>query len=199
MGTFANWEKDVLTAIGAPITNENISFLDQWQNAEGGSATFNPLNTTQPEPGASNYNAVGVKNFVSASQGTQATATTLTNGYYPHIFAALKSGNPFAQISDAIRSELNTWGTGSAWLSGSNTGNPNTGNGAQPLIGPNGIIDTNPNDMFRFQVGNFDLGTWLSKNVALLIGLGLLAVAAALIMSDNNPVTTAVKAATSNG
>lgn len=181
MGTFQNWEQSVLSAIGAPLSKENISFLDSWANAEGGSAAFNPLNTTQPEPGATNYNSVGVKEYTNAQQGIQATATTLENGYYPHILAALKSGNPFGQISDALKQELNVWGTGSAWLSGNPT---------QPIIGPGGIIDTAPSNPFEFQVGSFNLMDWTTKNVALFIGIGLLIIGAVLVLSDNQTIIT---------
>lgn len=109
MATWPGWEGDVLRAIGAPTTAANVAFLDTWQRYEGGSAAFNPLNTTQNESGATDYNSVGVKNYPSAKVGAKATASTLTNGFYPDVVAALRSGNP--QPSQAVEAQIRTWGT----------------------------------------------------------------------------------------
>ena len=112
MATWFGWQADVLDAIGAPHTDSNLQLLAAWQQAEGGTATFNPLNTTQPEPGATNYNSVGVKNYTSAAQGTLATKTTLENGNYDGILADLRAGNVSAgQIVTRNASEFSTWGT----------------------------------------------------------------------------------------
>ena len=114
MASWSGWENAVLAAINAPISTANVAFLDAWQNAEGGSAAYNPLNTTQG-PGASLYNSAGVWNFESAAQGAQQTAATLLNGYYPNIIAALRSGNPSSYYGQ-IAGELDTWGTGSGFI-----------------------------------------------------------------------------------
>src|SRR5258706_11254188 len=83
-----------------------------WQACEGGSATWNPINTTQPEPGATNYNSVGVKNYPDKATGIRGTATTLTNGYYPGIVADLRSGSfPPYLIVQRNSSEFSKWGT----------------------------------------------------------------------------------------
>lgn len=112
MGTWAGWQKAVLGALGVPVTVANERFLSGWQPYEGGTASFNPLNTTQQEPGATNYNNVGVKNYTSASQGAQATATTLKNGNYPSIMAALRSGDPYTFANaQGVAANVTTWGT----------------------------------------------------------------------------------------
>lgn len=110
MGVWSGWEGDVLRAIGAPASAANVAFLDTWQRYEGGSAAFNPLNTTQSEPGATDYNSVGVKNYPSAAVGAKATAATLENGRYDAVVSALRTGNP--QPSSEMESEIRTWGTG---------------------------------------------------------------------------------------
>lgn len=118
MATYANWETQVLQAIGAPLTAANAQFLDTWQRYEGGTAANNPLNTTQAYGGASNYNSVGVKNYPSSYAGTVATAQTLQNGRYPGLLAALRSGNPTGYINSSssaaarVVQDLRTWGTG---------------------------------------------------------------------------------------
>src|SRR5690242_13579606 len=115
MAAFSGWAASLLHAIGAPVTAGNMRALLAWQRAEGGSASFNPLNTTQRARGASNYNSVGVKNFTSAKQGVQATAQTLMNGHYGNIVGLLRSGRASAeQIATAVAHS--PWGTGGGVL-----------------------------------------------------------------------------------
>lgn len=115
MAAWSGWDWQLLQALGAPVTNQNISFLDSWQNAEQSDATYNPLNTTQQAAGSTPYNSAGVQNFTSASQGIAATVQTLRNGYYPNLLTALMSGNPYNYVQQ-IGPDLKTWGTGSAWI-----------------------------------------------------------------------------------
>jgi hypothetical protein len=101
---------DVLRRIGAPVSAANIRRLRAWARAEGGRATYNPFNTTQKEPGAVSINSVGVKSYPSMAVGEQATVTTLTNGRYGPILAALR--NPDStdqQFASAIQNS--PWGT----------------------------------------------------------------------------------------
>lgn len=72
--------KAVLRELGAPVTKRNLWALVSWMQAEGGSASWNPLNTTQEMPGATTYNWVGVKNYKSFDQGVEATVKTLNYG-----------------------------------------------------------------------------------------------------------------------
>ena len=102
--------KAVLTGIGAPITNNNLLYLYAWRQAEGGSAAFNPFNTTQKALGATNYNKVGVKNYTSAEQGISATVKTLLNGKYSGIISSLKADAEPSQTADALIAS--PWGTG---------------------------------------------------------------------------------------
>jgi hypothetical protein len=148
MSTWQGWENDVLTAIGAPITAANIAFLDAWQHAEGGSATYNPLNTTQPASGSTPYNSAGVQDFTTPTQGANATKQTLENGYYPAIVSALQSGDPLNNGDlGAMSQELNKWGTGSGFLqalAGSNApgasgGGPDTSGGIPAQVNNNPV------------------------------------------------------------
>lgn len=116
----ANWEQQILRGIGAPATPQNLRFLDQWHQREGGgdknNANFNPLNTTQGAPGAGSINSVGVKSYRSGQQGIAATITTLLNGHYGDIVGGLRSGRATAAQLANSRG-LMTWGTG-RWGSG---------------------------------------------------------------------------------
>jgi cell wall-associated NlpC family hydrolase len=115
MAAINGWQVALTRTLGIPTTAENLKFLSAWQQAEGGSAAYNPLNTTQPAPGASAYNSVGVRNFVSPQQGIQATAQTLANGHYNNLLSMLRSGKATA-AQLASQPDLKTWGTGSGVL-----------------------------------------------------------------------------------
>ena len=113
MADWPGWDTQLLGTLGIAATAKNVQFLDQWQGFEGGTARNNPLNTTQPWTGATNYNSVGVKNYLTQYDGLQATAKTLRNGNYDAILAALRSGNPYTFSEPlAIAQALRTWGTG---------------------------------------------------------------------------------------
>ena len=123
----------MLGRLGYPDTASNVQFLATWQHYEGGSATDNPLNTTQPAAGATNYNSVGVKNYTSQTQGAQATVTTLRNGHYPAILAALKTGDPYTYIDpNGVAADIRTWGTGNFAASYLLSAGSFTGQGGTP-------------------------------------------------------------------
>jgi hypothetical protein len=97
VSTWPGWEAAVLNAIGAPVNDVNVAFLDAWQTIEGGGGTYNPLETTQSAPGATNVitpsgQVLGVKNYPNSNIGAMATAQTLQNGLYNAIVNALKAG-----------------------------------------------------------------------------------------------------------
>jgi hypothetical protein len=87
----------VLKGLGAPTSTANVNSLAAWFRHEFPSwpplAANNPMASTQPMPGSTTYNSAGVQNYPNAQEGVQATVNTLTNGNYPCIVAALKSGN----------------------------------------------------------------------------------------------------------
>ena len=109
------WKFRTLRAIHAKGVRQNRRFLDAWATCEGGTAENNPLNTTEPWPGATDYNAVGVKNYPTGASGIAATAATLVNGHYDGIVADLRAGKLSAlDIAKANSHELDVWGTGGA-------------------------------------------------------------------------------------
>jgi hypothetical protein len=110
------WKFRLLKALHAKGSRENRKVLAAQARAEGGTASYNPLNTTQPWPGATPYNNVGsghVWNYPSGAAGIAATATTFANGHYNGIVADLRSGQWTArQIVTRNAAEYDTWGTG---------------------------------------------------------------------------------------
>ena len=90
---YGAWAAAFLQRIGAPTCFDNLVAMVAWQVQEGTTANWNPLATTYPMPGASDFNSVGVKNYVSLPQGLDATFLTLdTKSYgYPAILASLRA------------------------------------------------------------------------------------------------------------
>ena len=106
------WRFRLLRAIHAKGVWQNRRLLGAWARAEGGTARYNPLNTTQPWPGATDYNSAHVKNYPTGAAGIAATATTLVNGHYDGIVADLRAGkkNARAIVADNA-AEFDVWGT----------------------------------------------------------------------------------------
>jgi hypothetical protein len=105
-----------LKAIDAPVTRRNRRALLAWMQAEGDAGRFNPLNTTHAAPGATDFNWVGVKNYVNFGQGVWATAETLHYGAnrnlygYRAIRSHLRNNDFAAETLGAV--ERSAWGTG---------------------------------------------------------------------------------------
>jgi hypothetical protein len=112
-GSQQGWAKTLLSRLGKPVTQANIRALTTWAAWEGGqwhnSAHYNPLNTEQPEPGATNMNKEGVKSYGSWDQGYTATIQTLNNGRYGKILSALTAGNNSTAVLKAVNHS--PWGT----------------------------------------------------------------------------------------
>lgn len=115
---WTDWATGTLQGINAPGDQVNFDTLWAWSGAESGIDRMrwnNPLNTTQPWPGAKDMNSVGVKAYLSIADGIGATVVTLTNGYYPLILDHLQRSIPRQQWVDACPN-LGKWGTGCTWL-----------------------------------------------------------------------------------
>jgi hypothetical protein len=76
------WAVALLEALQAPACQSNLTSLVAWQTAENTTAGWNPLATTLPASGATQYNSAGVRNYSSLEDGIQATVDTLDQGYY---------------------------------------------------------------------------------------------------------------------
>lgn len=161
-GSQQAWARTLLTKLGKPLTPENIKALTTWAAWEGGqwhnSAHYNPLNTTQPEAGATNMNKEGVKSYKSWDQGYTATVQTLNNGRYKAILSALAKGNNTGSVLQAV--DHSPWGThipgyggptgdlGTASIS-SSLGMPSSGRGGPVTVGGSGST-TNVNFNVKF-------------------------------------------------
>jgi peptidoglycan hydrolase CwlO-like protein len=91
--SYGAWAGSFLRTMGAPSCRSNLVALVAWQYSEFTQASWNPLADTLPMPGSSDFNSVGVQDYVSLDQGLQAVRHTLTNGPslgYPAIVSALR-------------------------------------------------------------------------------------------------------------
>jgi hypothetical protein len=159
-GDKKTWASQLLTALGAPVNDSNITALTTWQSREGGhwnnSASFNPLNTTLDMGNSQSMNSVGVKRYNSWDEGVQATVSTLTGKNadargYSAIVNALKSGASTETILSAV--------SNSAWVTGKtgqnsykgfqgggtpgSPGIPNTGS-MEGLLSPSSVSVSSP-------------------------------------------------------
>lgn len=116
-GAMARFAADMLTNLAVPVTPSNVAAIQAWASGEGSRARFNPLDTTQPEPGATAYNANGgvpVENYPDYQSGVTATVATLEPGRHPSplyggILAALQDGSSAKAVEDAVAAS--PWGT----------------------------------------------------------------------------------------
>jgi hypothetical protein len=110
IATPADFATAVLARLGIIPNGGNVAAIVAWERAEGGWAHNNPLNTTLPEPGASDLpgNAAHVKVYATMDVGVAATASVLTEQPYAAVASALAGNDPYA-IARAVAAS--PWGT----------------------------------------------------------------------------------------
>ncbi len=95
--TFGQWAQEMLQEMHAPVARNNLIVVVAWQVAEYTQARWNPLATTYPMPGATEFNGSGVRNYVSLGQGLDATRLTLSHccyGYEQIIVNLARNADP---------------------------------------------------------------------------------------------------------
>jgi hypothetical protein len=97
----------------APVNYETLRLLTAWQRAEGGTAQYNPLNTTYPMPWSTIYNPIGVRNYPTPVEGICATASTIAHEpAYLDLWKSLQNGSHTAEELVELNSvALAHWGT----------------------------------------------------------------------------------------
>lgn len=112
--TYEAWAGAFLGRLGAPACAENLLIVVTWATAESTTAAFNPLATTRDVPGASEMNTVGVKHYVSADQGLDASRDTLLMGAESYGYGAIVDGLRGCAPADVTAQAINA----SAWCRG---------------------------------------------------------------------------------
>lgn len=103
---------DLLNTIGAPASPSNVAFIERWANLEGGhwhnTATFNPLNTSLPEPGSVNFQTGqpggGVQAYPDVATGEAASAATLLEPQYATVVQSLRQSDTSAAAQALVQS-----------------------------------------------------------------------------------------------
>ena len=118
-----HWINRLLSLLMITVNHQNTRLMTAWQRAEGGTAAWNPLNTTLALGGSVNwvdseYNSIGVKNYKYDVAGVCATALTFSQRdssgkmVYGSILSDMKSGNYTAEQIIARNSKvIELWGT----------------------------------------------------------------------------------------
>jgi hypothetical protein len=93
MITREQWASAFLTEAHYPDVASNQQSIVCWIASENSNAEFNPLDTEEGgQPGETNYNGAGVKNYPTLEEGIAASLDTLHNGHYANIITALSEG-----------------------------------------------------------------------------------------------------------
>lgn len=102
--SYGDWAEAFLSSIGAPVIRDNLVAVVAWEASEGTQATWNPLATTMPMPGATTYNSHGVRNYKSMKQGIDAVVLTLSrpNHGYEQILDRIERGMDAMETGKAI-------------------------------------------------------------------------------------------------
>lgn len=87
--SYGEWAHAFLRVMGAPTCHENLVVAIAWQAQEGTQAAWNPLATTHRMDGSTDFNSVGVQNFLSLEQGLQASRETIENGWDVYRYGAI--------------------------------------------------------------------------------------------------------------
>ncbi len=112
--SFGRWAELLLSRLGAPICGDNLIAVVAWESAEGTAAAYNPLATTHDFPGATDFNAVGVKNYPSLGDGIQATIDTLVLGSPTYGYGAVIASLAACAPAESTAAVINA----SAWCRG---------------------------------------------------------------------------------
>lgn len=165
-GTAQSWAQSLLTAIGAPTTQDNVQVVYDWEVSEGGGGKYNPLNQG-PVPGhpeltstGSQYGG-GAADYASWQAGLTGATDYLNMQSYVAVKKALVAGDSNAARSAIIASP---WAS-SHYGSGANfSRDPLPGAGASSadfnIPTPFGDIPVpTPNDV----IGAFNPFSWLAS------------------------------------
>ncbi len=117
MATWSGWEAQFLHAAGLLDTPPNRRFLDAWAKNATHNCVNNPIDLSEPMPGATNCaNSTGVlphvKRYTTHTQAANAFKFELLYPWADAIRQALDSGNPYQfKGADQVVSDLISWGS----------------------------------------------------------------------------------------
>ena len=118
MGSWTGWQAQLLTAANLLHTAGNGKFMGDWHAHSNTDCRNNPVDISRvtgsstrcaPLPGTTRH----AQNYSSHANAASAFNHELHSGNFPHLLAALESGDPY-KVSDpnAVASDLSKWGSG---------------------------------------------------------------------------------------
>jgi uncharacterized coiled-coil protein SlyX len=97
---YGRWAGFFLSSMHLPTCHENLVVVVAWEVQEFTQAAWNPLATTHRMTGSTDFNSVGVQNYVSLAQGLDATHETLDYGADIYRYGAIVDS--LAACNDAM-------------------------------------------------------------------------------------------------
>lgn len=119
------WIERIRAILEIPQDHQTYRFFQAWQRAEGGTAHWNPLNTTNHVHSqahgdwqGADYNTTGVCNYYHGWQGILATIDTLEQAPFAGLATALRqaqaNGTTAEEIVEQNETAIRQWGTNPA-------------------------------------------------------------------------------------
>ena len=105
----------MLEKLNAPVNEANLSVMRAWRQAEGGTYSNNPFNTTKPTPYSSGS---FVKDYSNRKAGLSANVKTMKLGYYTDVVDSLRRSDPMGAVKSIVESPWaagNYGSAGSSW------------------------------------------------------------------------------------
>ncbi len=121
------WIERTCDLLEVPLTHEVLRFFTAWQRAEGGTAKWNPLNSTLKLDGTVSwtetvdYNSIPVRNYKYAIVGVVATVLTLQQRkqdgtlLYAGLVTGLRQAKGLGKTAEQLvgdnQAQIKLWGT----------------------------------------------------------------------------------------
>lgn len=116
--SYGEWAVRLLRQLQVPTCRDNQVVVVAWQVQEFTQAAWNPLATTHAMPGSTDFNGVGVQNYVSLGQGLQATEDTIRGGADTYGYGAIVDA--LSRCADPMTTAAAV--NASSWCSGCGNG-----------------------------------------------------------------------------
>ena len=119
MSVYKDWQADLLSSASLPDTKPNRDFLSDWHAHADSDCDLNPIDLTSHNSGSKNCKPVSLpyrpnahyQSYSSRSWSRTAFYGQITSATYPHLRAALASGDPY-KVTDwaKVAVDIGAWG-----------------------------------------------------------------------------------------
>jgi hypothetical protein len=117
VSVWEGWQSDLLTAANVPDSDGNRALLYFWHKYDTSDCHNNPVDISHPATGSERCYRLSAtrhaRRYATRPDGAAAFATQLHAGQFPHLLAALASGDPWTVPHPAnVVKDLKAWGSG---------------------------------------------------------------------------------------